>query len=602
MSGLNRRRLWANRHRYLRIAAYWVSLVSHLIWWDLLFALPGLRRMRVPREVRWQQLARRYCCLATAVGGLWIKLGQFLSLRVDLFPAGVVEELELLRDQAPTVPYTAIAPLIEAELGAPVGELFAWFSAEAIAAASVAQVHRGQLHTGQQVVVKVLRPGTPELFALDLSLVTLFVRLLGLVPLVRRSFDLDRMLAEFTAVTFRELDMRVEATNAERFAKAALNSPSVYIPALHLRYSSRQVLTMEYAAYLRLSQMAEIEAAGIDRRLIAQQLARLILEQIFVLNFVHADPHPGNLFIRPLPGPEEQRDGYAPGEAVPYRPNRAFQIVLIDFGMAVSIPPGQQVWLREFLIGLGLRDAQRIVQAYRRGGLVRKGVDVQRVEAMTADLLNGYQGLLVGLMPDYNDPRTQQLLEKHGDLLTHGYPFQIPMDLLFMYRAMGTLGGVIGSLDREFDLSSAAFPFVIQFFWQKWQQEMLERSEALNTIGRLLQHNPVPIPEVLLLTQRTLQPPELVEQFLLQPWRERSLRAELSSVDRESLRRLDQSVRGIRRTLMALGLGLAGILLLTADLSHAELLRAGAALLEQYSMLLAGAVLFWLGWYTWRGA
>jgi len=598
---LNRQRLWANRRRYLQIGSFWAGLLLHLLCWDLLFALPVLRWLQPAREARWQQLAQRYCSLAVAVGGLWIKLGQFLSLRVDLFPYSVIQELELLRDQAPAAPYAEIAPQVEAELGAALPELFAWFSPEPVASASVAQVHRACLHSGQQVVVKILRPGTPEQFAMDLDLMTFCVRGLGLLPLVRRSFDLERMLAEFTTVTRRELDMRVEAANAERFASAAVNNPLLYIPAVHLRYSGHSVLTMEDATYLQLNNLAAIEAAGIDRQQIAQQLAQLILEQIFVLNFVHADPHPGNFFLRPLPGPEERRPPFAPHEPVPHRRNRSFQIVLIDFGMAVAIPPEQQAWLREFLIGLGLRDARRIVQAYQRGGLLRAGADVRRVEAMTVDLLNGYQGLLVGLLPDLDDPRTQQLFEKHGALLTHEYPFQIPMDLLFMYRAMGTLGGVIGGLDREFDLSSAAMPFALQFFWQKWQQEMLERSEAVAAIGQLLLQNPVPLSEVLMLAQRTVQPPELVDQFLLQPWRERSVQAELSHLDRDALRQLDRSVRSIRRTLVALGFGLAGILLLTTDLSHADLLRALVELASEYGALLAGAVLLWLGWQTVRG-
>jgi predicted unusual protein kinase regulating ubiquinone biosynthesis (AarF/ABC1/UbiB family) len=598
---LNRQRLWVNRRRYLQIGGFWASLLAHLLWWDLFFALPVLRWLQPAREERWQQLAQRYCCLAAAVGGLWIKLGQFLSLRVDLFPRSVIQELELLRDQAPAAPYVEVVPQVEAELGASLPELFAWFSPEPVASASVAQVHRAQLHSGQQVVVKVLRPGTPDQFAMDLELMAFCVRGLGLLPPVRHSFDLERMLAEFTEVTRRELDMCVEAANAERFARAAVNNPMLYIPAVHLRYSGRCVLTMEDATYLRLNNLAEIDAAGIDRQQIAQQLAQLILEQIFVLNFVHADPHPGNFFLRPLPGPEERREPFAPREPVPYRRNRMFQIVLIDFGMAVAIPPEQQAWLREFLIGLGLRDAKRIVQAYQRGGLLRAGADVRRVEAMTVDLLDGYQGLLVGLMPDFDDPRTQQLFEKHGALLTYEYPFQIPMDLLFMYRAMGTLGGVIGSLDREFDLSSAAMPFALQFFWQKWQQEMLERSEAVAMIGQLLLQNPVPVSEVLMLAQRTLQPPELVDQFLLQPWRERSVQAELSHLDRDALRQLDRSVRAIRRTLVALGFGLAGILLLTTDLSHSDLLRTLVELASEYGTLLAGAVLLWLGWQTVRG-
>lgn len=530
--------------RYIRISWFWVRLLLHLLWWDGLCKLPVLNLLRPAPEPRWQRLARRFRMLAHREGGLLIKVGQFLSLRVDLLPQIVCDELALLQDQVPAVPWARIRPHIEADLGMSVAQLFAWITPTAVASASVAQVHTAQLQSGERVVVKVVRPRVPEEFAMDLKFFALQIKLFNLIPMFRRTFTFSQLLQEFTRVTMRELDLVEEGHNAQRFAKNFAGDDQIYVPTIYWHYSGAYTLTMEDVNFLSLKNLAAIEAVGIDTRKIAPLLAEYTVKQIFVFNFVHADPHPGNIFIKPLPLPQEKRADFLPGEIVPYATNRPFQIVFIDFGMAVAIPPAAQAWLREFIIGMGMNDAKRIIRAYERGGLLSPDVDVARVEAMTVDLLDGMQGLLVGIMPDPEDPKTKRFFAKHSDVTGPNFPFRIPMDLLFMYRAMSTMGYVVTRIDPQYDLTTAVAPVALRFLMEEWQNDIQERIQAFSVLGRLLTTYPIKVDQILLQAQRTFQLPETLQQLFipsLQP-RDRAY-AEMNSHDRQTLQQLERSVR-----------------------------------------------------------
>ncbi|MFN8441268.1 MAG: AarF/UbiB family protein [Caldilineaceae bacterium] len=567
------KRVRSHWQRYSKVGWFLVAVFLHLLWWDGLFTLPLLGWLRPTPQARWTYLAQRYCILAMELGGLLVKVGQFLSLRIDLLPTFVTQELANLQDRMKPESFAVIAHAIEAELARPLSDLFLQFSAQPLASASVAQVHAARLYSGENVVVKILRPGTVEQFEMDLTAFRWLVNVLNLVPWVRRSFNLSQLLEEFTTVTRNELDLRNEGRNAERFAQAIQQNHEVYIPKVYWSHSSISVLTMENVGYLKLNDVAAIEAAGINITKVANSLAQLILQQIFTHHFVHADPHPGNVFVKPLPHSLERKDKFIPGEAIPYSQERPFQIVFIDFGMAVEIPPKERAWLRDFVIGLGLRDPQRIVQAYIRGNLLRPGVDIERVEAFTADLLNGFQDMLVGLMPDSEDEKTQIFVQKHGDMLGKDYPFQIPMNLLFMYRALGTVGGVVKRLDPTFDLSSAAAPYAIQLVVEEWQQGLQTRLQAIGVLGQLLLTTPMRLDLVLSQAQKVLQMPELMNQQLMRPLRNWTIKTELTSEDRKTFRKLEGSVQRLNRAMTVMG-ALAALLLWYVGLHGSDILTA----------------------------
>ncbi|MEM7125461.1 MAG: AarF/UbiB family protein [Chloroflexota bacterium] len=579
---------------------FFASLIFHLIWWDWICKLPLLRSIRPESVKRWQSIARRYRRLAHCEGGLLIKVGQFLSLRVDLLPQAVRDELSLLQDRVPAAPWGTIRQHIEADLGVPVTQLFAWVSPQAVASASVAQVHSAQLHSGERVVIKVVRPQVPEQFAMDLKFFALQVRLLSLIPMLRRSFNLPQLLTEFTNVSLRELELVEEGQNAQRFANDFTDEPHIYIPCIYWQYSGAYTLTMEDVGYLSLKDLAAIEAAGIDRKQIAQQLAEIIVKQIFVYHFVHADPHPGNIFIKPLPLLRENRVDFSPGEAVPHVPNRPFQIAFIDFGMAIAIPPEAQAWLREFIIGLGLSDARRIIQAYERGGLLHPEADVVQVEAMTEELLDGFQEMLVGIMPDPNDEKTKRFFERHGDLMGNKYPFKIPMDLLFMYRALNTVGLVVKQVDSDFELSTAVAPLAIRLVLQEWQAAVQERVQTFTTLAQLLITYPMKVDQVLLEARRAFQVPEPVQQLLNLPLRQQTTRTEMDSKDRQTLQQLEGSIRRLHRSMVAFGIIVASLLWFVG-LQWVDLLAFFESAADRFGIVAVALSLTFFLWNSIRG-
>ncbi len=433
------------------------------LWWDVLLALPGLSRFRRPAAERYRKIARRYRALAIEMGGVLIKLGQFLSTRVDLLPATVIGELAGLQDEVPPHPFAPIVRQIEEDFGRPLAEVFPWLEARPVGAASLAQVHRARLPGGEQVVVKVLRPGIEVLVETDLAATALAIRLLKLWRRLRRRVDLDRLNLEFRAVTRRELDLHAEGENAERFAANFAGDRSLHVPRVHWEQSARRTLTLEDVGFLKITDLAALEQAGIDRAQVARHLYRIYMRQIFVHHFVHADPHPGNLFVRPLPVAGEAP--FAPGDAVPAPPAgggpRPFEIVFVDFGMMAEVPERLRAALREYLIGLGTRDAARVVRSYVQAGVLLPGADLRRLEEMHTALFDRFWGVRIGDLRDVALAEAGGLLLEYRDLLYEA-PFQVQVELLFVGRAVGLLSGLSTQLDPDFDPWAETLPFAEQ--------------------------------------------------------------------------------------------------------------------------------------------
>jgi predicted unusual protein kinase regulating ubiquinone biosynthesis (AarF/ABC1/UbiB family) len=449
--------------RYRKMRRFVAGVFLQALWWDVLLALPGLSRFRRPAAARYQEVARRYRALAVEMGGVLIKLGQFLSTRVDLLPPAIIRELAGLQDEVPPQPLATIVRQVEADFGRPLDAVFPWFEAEPIGAASLAQVHRAVLPGGERVVVKVLRPGIEVMVETDLAATHLAIRLLKLWGRLRRRVDLERLDREFRTVTRRELDLHAEGASAERFARDFASDSRVYVPRVFWEHSAAHTLTMEDAGYLKISGLAALESAGIDRRQVARDLYQIYMQQIFVHHFVHADPHPGNLFIRPLPLAGEAAIG--PGDAVPPAPPdgaaRPFQIVFVDFGMTAEVPARLRSALREYLIGLGTRDAVRVVRSYVMAGVLLPGADLRRIEEMHAALFDRFWGVRIGDLRDVALAEARGLVVEYRDLIYEA-PFQLQVDLLFVSRAVGLLAGLSTQLDPAFDPWAETLPFAEQ--------------------------------------------------------------------------------------------------------------------------------------------
>jgi predicted unusual protein kinase regulating ubiquinone biosynthesis (AarF/ABC1/UbiB family) len=477
------------------------------------------------------------------MGGVLIKLGQFLSIRVDILPSEVTRELAGLQDEVPAERLESVLAQIEADFGRPVSEIFAWFSPEPVGAASLAQVHLARLASGEEVVVKALRPGIDVLVETDLSAIALAIRWLKFYQRISKRVDLDWLAEEFTTVTRKELDLKAEGQNAERFAQDFADDPQVYIPKVYWDYCAARTLTLENVGYIKIGDLAAIDAAGISRPQVAKEFYQIYMRQTFVTNFVHADPHPGNVFVKPLPHPNEaEGTNFGPQDPVPYQPGRPFQIVFVDFGMVAVIPERLRASLREYAIGVGTRDAHKIVQSYVNGGILLPGADLKRLEEAHEAMFERFWGVRMGQMRNVAFSEARYFFREYRDLIQEA-PFQFQVDMLFVVRALGILSGMATNLDPDFDPWAETIPFAerlakeeLQQNWRGWLQEIV-------SLGQLGLKLPAQLDRVLTQTQRG----NLVIQTSLAP------------DARKTVQRLEQAVNRLTWIIVAASLLIAGV-------------------------------------------
>jgi len=442
-----------DRWRYLRVVSYFAGAFAHLIFWEIILrSILGQSFVERSASRRWQRLARRFRALAVGLGGVLIKLGQFLSVRVDVLPREVTAELAGLQDEVPPETLWDIQSVIEAEFGQPTAQVFPWFAPQPEAAASLAQVHRARLLTGKEVVVKIQRPGIEEIVETDLRAIRTATRWLKRYRPVGRRVNLDRLYDEFSQTTRHELDFVAEAENAERFAANFADDPLVRIPRVYAQTSTRRVLIMENVASIKITDFAAIDASGISRQEVARCLFNTYLKQVFVDNFVHADPHPGNLFVQPLPPIVSDLGLVGPVQGRPFR------LTFVDFGMVATIPERVRPHFRDYLVGFVTRDTGRIVRAYQGSGVLLPGADVARLEQMQAEVLERYSGLSFKEAQQLAMSEWQDMAREYRDII-YEMPFQLPTDLLFVGRAIAILFGMATSLDPDFDPWKAVEPF-----------------------------------------------------------------------------------------------------------------------------------------------
>jgi predicted unusual protein kinase regulating ubiquinone biosynthesis (AarF/ABC1/UbiB family) len=531
--------------RYRKVRRFVARVFLHVVWWDVVLNVPGLRRFRRPPTERWAEISRRYRTLAGGMGGVLIKLGQFLSTRVDILPPEVTRELAGLQDEVPPESFEDVVRQIEEDFGRPLDQIFSSLWPEPVGAASLAQVHRARLPGGEEVVVKVLRPGIGVLVETDLAAARLALRLLRFSRRIRTRVNLDRLGAEITETTRAELDLAGEGRNAERFARDFADDSRVYIPKVFWEWSARRTLTLENVGWIKMGDLAAIDRAGIPRPEVARVLYRIYMQQIFAHHFVHADPHPGNLFVRPLP--LEGELPFGPGDPVPAPPEgveRPFQVVFVDFGMVAVIPERLRAALREYAIGLGTRDAARIVQSYVAAGVLLPGADLRRLEEVHEELFARFWGVSLGNLREAAFSQASYFLLEYRDLI-YEIPFQVQVDLLFTSRAVGLLAGMATHLDPEFDPWAETMPFA-----QRLAQEELRRDWR----GLLR--------EIAAQGQVLLGLPRRVDSLLSRAEKGTlTVQASLSPEARKTIRRLERSIQKTAWMVVTAALLIAGVLL-----------------------------------------
>ncbi|MEV8250080.1 AarF/UbiB family protein [Microbacterium sp. NPDC076768] len=467
----------AHRTRYRRILSFAGRELFKIWWFELVlprFGMSGIAERT--RGKRMQKFARRFHVLAVELGGLMIKVGQFMSSRLDVLPPEITKELEGLQDEVPPVPTPAIRALAEAELGVSIEQAYAWFDDTPLAAASLGQVHRARLSaldaadTGlDEVVVKVQRPGIDEIVAVDLAALRRVARWLTHVRIVADRVDAPALVEEFAATSLEEIDYLHEAASAERFSENFADDPRVSTPEIVWERSTRRVLTLSDVTAIKINDLEGLRAAGINPSEVAAVFAEVMFDQVFTHSFVHGDPHPGNIFVTPVPSTSsgarsressgaEGRTGGGQGSGVE---GAAFRLTFIDFGMMAEIPASLRDGLRTLLIAVTGRDSRGLVAAAKEIGVLLPSADTAELERALSTLFARFGGMGFAELSKVDPREFRDFAEEFGDMV-RSLPLQLPENMLLLIRAVSLTSGMCSGLDSDFNVWDAAEPYAMR--------------------------------------------------------------------------------------------------------------------------------------------
>lgn len=412
------------RKRTAQIVRLFYRMTLTYLWHERVLSRFAVDPAAIDRQRKrmWERLGARYRATALAMGGLTIKVGQILSARSDIFPPEFTHQLSSLQDEVPGVPYEAIRGVVEAEFGRPIGEVFASFDETPLAAASLGQVHRATLPSGEAVVVKVLRPGVEGLIRADLEGCRRVVRLIMRWTKWARDFDMANLYYESYNILIRELDLQDEARHTRRFAKIFADEPQIVVPAVYDDYTRQRVLTLSFMPGLKVSDQAGLAAAGIQPGEVAQLLTRALSKQVLSEGFYHADPHPGNLLVQPGP-----------------------VLVMLDFGMVGQLTPRHRKAFKRLGLGFLQQDPDMILAGLDEIEMLRPSADRVALRRMIAWIFEKHMaGNIFELRPE-------DFLEVVREIrqIFYSQAFQFPADIAFLGRGTSITLGVCRVLDPE---------------------------------------------------------------------------------------------------------------------------------------------------------
>ncbi|MEM8501783.1 MAG: AarF/ABC1/UbiB kinase family protein [Cyanobacteria bacterium P01_D01_bin.1] len=372
----------------------------------------------------------RETCLS--LGPTFIKIGQLFSTRADLFPIEYVEELSKLQDRVPAFSYEKVKSTIEDDFGRPLSELYQSFEPVPIAAASLGQVHCAQLHSGEEVVVKIQRPGLSRLFAIDLSILKGIAQYFQNHKEWGRGRDWMGIYAECCRLLWLEIDFLHEGRNGDKFRRNFRGVDWVKVPRIYWRYTSPRVLTMEYMPGIKISHYEALESAGLDRKRLAKLGAEAYLRQLLTDGFFHADPHPGNIAV--------DTDG---------------SLIFYDFGMMGQIQAVTRTRLMDTFVGIAQRDAGLVMKSLVELGALAQIDDMGPVR-------RSIQYILDNMMDKPFEEQSVTAISDDLYAVAYDQPFRFPATFTFVMRAFSTLEGVGKGLDPEFNFMEAAKPYATE--------------------------------------------------------------------------------------------------------------------------------------------
>ncbi|CAN1224437.1 Protein ACTIVITY OF BC1 COMPLEX KINASE 8, chloroplastic [Linum grandiflorum] len=396
------------------------------------------------------------------LGPTFIKIGQQFSTRVDILAQEYVDQLSELQDQVPPFPSETALSIVEEELGAPVEDIFDRFDYEPIAAASLGQVHRARLK-GQEVVLKVQRPGLKDLFDIDLKNLRVIAEYLQKVDPKSDGAKRDwvAIYDECANVLYQEIDYTKEAANAEQFANNFKDMAYVKVPNIVWEYTTPQVLTMEYVPGIKINKVKALDQLGLDRKRLGRYAVESYLEQILSHGFFHADPHPGNIAVDDVNGG---------------------RLIFYDFGMMGSISPNIREGLLEVFYGVYEKDSDKVLQAMVQMGVLVPTGDMTAVRRTAQFFLNSFEERLAAQRREREianaelgfkkplskeeklEKKKQRLAAIGEDLLSIAgdQPFRFPATFTFVVRAFSVLDGIGKGLDPRFDITEIAKPYALE--------------------------------------------------------------------------------------------------------------------------------------------
>lgn len=373
-----------------------------------------------------------------ALGPTFIKIGQTMATRADILPVEYIQELSKLQDEVPPFPTEQARAIIESELSAKIDDIFEDFEDTPIAAASLGQVYRARLKTGQTVAVKVQRPDLHNRIDFDIAVLRRIARRLERYPNLIRGVDWQGTLNEFHATIFEEMDYEQEARNAEAFRKNFADWKEVYVPIIYRIFSTRRLIVMEFITGIKVTGTDELQAAGHNPHEVVKLLARTYLKQLLEDGFFHADPHPGNLRV--------MDDG---------------RLAFFDFGMVGRISMELQSNLISAFFHIVERDVHGLVDDMVRLGFIELSPDEEvRFKPVIESLFDRYLSLRLG------DVKFKELIFDLAHVI-YEFPFRIPASFTYIVRAVMTLEGIGTLVDPNFNFFEVARPYAKRFMFKR---------------------------------------------------------------------------------------------------------------------------------------
>ncbi|TWJ13897.1 2-polyprenylphenol 6-hydroxylase [Geobacter argillaceus] len=364
------------------------------------------------------------------LGPTFVKLGQILSTRPDVIPQNFVDEFAKLQDMVPPFTYEEVQEQILAEFGTPIEELFATFNLVSIAAASIAQVHRAKLKTGETVVVKVRRPRIVEQVETDIDALMVIAVLAERHIPNSEIYDPVGLVREFSRTIRREMDFSREGRTIEKFAANFKGEQHLYFPKVYWSHTSKAVLTMEYIDGIKVSDLAALEKAGLDRRVIAKRGSDMFLKMVLNHGFFHGDPHPGNVLIMP-------------GNV----------ICLLDYGMVGRLDNHLKSYLTDILLAIIRRDVDEVISLLLYSGEIADSLNTRGLRRDLSEFIDSYYELPL------QEIEVGRMLAEFLEIMTV-YHIKFQPDLMLLAKSLVTVEGMGRNLDPEFDMIQHLRPFI----------------------------------------------------------------------------------------------------------------------------------------------